>query len=323
LPAKFGKLYAFAILAKIFGIKLMLSSSRPFLRAVIYILLAILLFDLQGVIIKLLGDRYPVQQLATFRNIFGLLPSILVLYFSADWHSKGRKLKISQWRLGLIRGLFIAMAQFCFYLAITKMALATASTLTFIGPVLITLLSVPILKSQVGVWRWAAVIIGFIGVLLIMGPGDELFSLYSLLPIGAALGYSLSTVCVRLFDDEIPTALINMYASVGALAGSLTIMVLTTGYLETESITDWLLLFSMGMFGGFAVLSMISAYRLAKPSSLSPFEYFGIPFSFVLGWFFFDETPFGQLLPGVFLIVGGGILIAWREHKRARSGLQN
>ena len=296
----------------------MLSSSRPFIRAVIYILLAILLFDLQGVIIKLLGGRYPVQQLATFRNIFGMIPSLLVLYLSADWHSKGRILKIRQWRLGLIRGLYIAMAQFCFYLAITKMALATASTLTFIGPVLITLLSVPILKAQVGVWRWTAVIIGFVGVLLIMGPGNELFSLYSLLPIGAALGYSLSTVCVRLVDDEVPTALINMYASVGALVGSLTIMVLTTGYLQVESITDWLLLFSMGMFGGFAVLSMINAYRLAKPASLSPFEYFGIPFSFVLGWVFFDEAPFGQLLPGVFLIVGGGILIAWREQRKNR-----
>ena len=297
----------------------MLSSTGPFIRAVIYILLAILLFDLQGVIIKLLGDRYPVQQLATFRNIFGLIPSLLVLYLSADWHSKGRKFKMRQWRLGLIRGLFIAMAQFCFYLAITKMALATASTLTFIGPVLITLLSIPILKNQVGMWRWAAVIIGFIGVLLIMGPGGELFTLYSLLPIGAALGYSLSTVCVRLVDDEVPTGLINMYASIGALAGSLTIMALTTGYLKIESATDWMLLLLMGMFGGFAVVSMVNAYRLAKPASLSPFEYFGIPFSFVLGWVFFDETPFGQLLPGVFLIVGGGMLIAWREHRNSRT----
>ncbi len=297
----------------------MLSSLGSFKRAMIYILLAILLFDLQGVIIKLLGDRYPVQQLATFRNIFGLIPSLLVLYLSADWHSKGRQLKIRQWRLGLIRGLFIAMAQFCFYLAITKMAFATASTLTFIGPVLITLLSVPILKHQVGLWRWAAVIVGFIGVLLIMGPGNELFTPYSLLPIGAALGYSLSTVSVRLFDDEVPTALINMYASIGALAGSLTIMALTTGFLEIERTTDWLLLFSMGMFGGFAVLSLINAYRLAKPASLSPFEYFGIPFAFVLGWVFFDEAPFEQLLPGVFLIVGGGMLIAWREHRNNRT----
>ena len=294
----------------------MLPAPSHFLRAVIYILLAILLFDLQGVIIKYLGDRYPVQQLATFRNIFGLIPSLLVLVLSREWHSRGRKLAIRQWRLGLVRGFYIAMAQFCFYLSITKMELATASTLTYISPVLITILSVPILRHRVGVWRWLAVLVGFLGVLLIMAPGTEVFTPYSLLPIGAAFGYSLSTVCVRLVDDHVPTALINMYASVGALLGALGILFATTGYQPVTGVQDWLLLVAMGLVGGFAVLGLISAYRLAKPASLSPYEYFGIPFAFVLGWIFFDEAPFEKLIPGVFLIVAGGMLIAWRERKK-------
>lgn len=295
----------------------MLPSSNHFLRAVVYILLATLLFDLQGVIIKFLGDRYPVQQLASFRNIFGLLPSLLVLLLSREWHSRGKRLKIRQWRLGLLRGLSIAVAQFCFYLSITRMELATAATLAYISPVLITILSVPILKHHVGLWRWIAVITGFIGVLMIMNPGSDLFTAYSLLPIVASLGYSLSTVCVPLFDDEVPTALLNMYASIGALFGALLILFATTGYLGVDSATDWLLLLAMGLVGGFAVLALISAYRLAKPASLSPYEYFGIPFAFILGWFFFDEAPFGKLIPGVFLIVAGGLLIAWRERKKS------
>ncbi len=290
--------------------------TNNFTRAVIYVLLAIFLFDLQGVIIKFMGERYPVQQLASFRNLFGLIPSLLVLLLSRDWHAKGRKLRIRQWRLGLLRGLYIAAAQYCFYLSITKMELATATTLTYISPVAITLLSVPILKSQVGLWRWLAVLIGFLGVLIIMAPGSDVFTLYSLLPVGAAIGYSLSTVCVRLVDEQVPTALINMYASVGALLGALLVMFSTTGYQQVNSADDWLLLFTMGMVGGFAVLALIKAYRLAKPSSLSPFEYFGIPFAFVLGWFFFGEAPFGKLIPGVFLIVAGGMLIAWRERRQ-------
>ncbi len=294
----------------------MLPVQGPFARAVFFVLLAIFLFDLQGVIIKFLGERYPVQQLASFRNVFGLIPSLLVLLLSREWHSRGRILAIRQWRLGLGRGLYIAAAQFCFYLAITKMELATASTLTFIGPVLITLLSIPILEHRVGGWRWIAVVVGFCGVLLIMAPGTELFTLYSLLPLGAALGYSLSTVCVRLFDDTVPTALINMYASVGALLGALGILFATTGYLGVYSLNDWLLLILMGLVGGFAVLSLITAYRLTQPANLSPFEYFGIPFAFVLGWIFFDEAPFGRLIPGVFLIVAGGLIIAWRERVR-------
>jgi len=294
----------------------MLPSSNHFGRAVVYILLAILLFDLQGVIIKFLGERYPVQQLAAFRNVFGLIPSILVLLLSREWHARGRQLKIRQWRLGLVRGLCIAGAQFCFYLSITKMELATASTLTYISPVLITMLSIPILKHQVGLWRWMAVFIGFVGVLMIMAPGSEVFTAYSLLPIGASLGYSLSTVCVRLFDEHIPTALINMYASIGALLGALAIVVATTGYLQVESAQDWLLLIAMGFVGGFAVLALINAYRLTRPANLSPYEYFGIPFAFVLGWIFFDEAPFEKLIPGVFLIVMGGMLIAWRERRK-------
>jgi drug/metabolite transporter (DMT)-like permease len=294
----------------------MLPVSNRFLRAVIYILIAILLFDLQGVIVKFLGDRYPVQQIASFRNIFGLIPSLLVLFLSRDWHSRGKILKIRQWRLGLLRGLSIAVAQFCFYLSITKMELATAATLAYISPVLITILSVPILKHHVGLWRWTAVTVGFIGVLMIMSPGSDVFTLYSLLPIAASLGYSLSTVCVRLFDDHVPTALLNMYASVGALSGALLILFATTGYQGVDSAGDWLLLVAMGLVGGFAVLALISAYRLAKPASLSPYEYFGIPFAFILGWLFFDETPFEKLIPGVFLIVAGGMLIAWRERRK-------
>ena len=291
------------------------ASTHHFARAVAYVLLAILLFDFQGVIIKFLGERYPVQQLAGFRNVFGLIPSLIVLALSSEWHARGRLLRIRQWRLGLLRGLFIAMAQFCFYLSITKMELATASTLTYISPVLITLLSIPILKHRVGLWRWLAVIIGFVGVVMIMGPGREIFTPYSLLPIGAAFGYSLSTVCVRLFDEHNPTALINMYASAGALLGTLAIVFVTSGYSEVESLQDWGLLLCMGLVGGFAVLALINAYRLARPSSLSPYEYFGIPFAFILGWLFFDEAPFAKLFPGVLLIIAGGLLIAWREHR--------
>jgi drug/metabolite transporter (DMT)-like permease len=294
------------------------ASTHLFARAVVYVLLAILLFDFQGVIIKFLGDRYPVQQLAGFRNVFGLIPSVIVLLLSSEWHARGRLLKIRQWRLGLLRGLFIAMAQYCFYLSITKMELATASTLTYISPILITLLSIPILKHEVGVWRWLAVIVGFVGVVMIMSPGSAIFTPYSLLPLGAALGYSLSTVCVRLFDEHNPTALLNMYASAGALVGALAIVFATSGYREVESLQDWGLLLGMGLVGGFAVLALINAYRLARPSSLSPYEYFGIPFAFILGWIFFDEAPFAKLFPGVLLIIVGGLLIAWREHRNRK-----
>lgn len=297
----------------------MSNSTHSFAKAVFFMLLAIMLFDIQAAIIRHLGDIYPVQQLSSFRNAFGLIPSVLVLLLSSDWHSNGRVLIITQWRLALIRGLYLAGAQFCFYLSLTRMEFATASTLTFIGPIFITILAVPMLKHSVGIWRWGAVICGFLGVLLITRPGSEVFALVALLPIAASFGYSLSIVSVRLIDDRVPTALLNIYASIGALAGALIILFLTTGYQPVASPGDWLWLVGMGTVGGFAVLSMITAYRLTRPGNLSPFEYFGIPFSFLLGWLLFDEAPFSRLFPGVLLIIAGGLLIAWRERKQQPS----
>lgn len=289
----------------------------------LFLLLALFLFDTQAAIIKHLGDRYPVQQLASFRNIFGLLPSILVLVLSQEWHRSGRKISFSQWRLGLFRGLILAVSQYCFYLGITKLAFATATTLTYIGPIFITILSIPILKHRVGIWRWIAVATGFIGVLLVIRPGTDIFTFYALLPLVAAFGYALSTICVRLIDHSIPTALINLYASIGALICSSGILFFTTGYIPIKQPTDWVWLLAMGVVGGFAVFCIITAYRLTKPSKLAPFEYFGIPFAFIIGWLIFDEAPFDRLFPGVVFIISGGLLVAWRERKYSITRTQN
>ncbi len=173
-----------------------------------------------------------------------------------------------------------------------------------------------------GLWRWLAVGIGFLGVMLIMRPGAEVFSPYALLPVAAAFGYSLTIVSSKLFDDDVPTPLINMYTALGAIASSTAILFSTTGYIPIELAMDWFWLVAMGTVGGCAVMLMVSAYRLTRPGSLSPFEYFGIPFSFILGWVFFSEAPFDKLLPGVFFVVAGGLIIAWRERKNRITAAQ-
>ncbi len=284
-----------------------------FSRAIIFIMLAILLFDVQGAIIKYLGDRYSVQQIATFRNLFGLIPSFAVLYFSSQWQAGHRSLYIRQWKLALFRGVSIAVAQSCFYLSLIIMEFATASTLAFAGPLFITALSVPILHNRVGIVRWVAVFIGFVGIVLIMRPRGEIFELTSLLPIGAAFGYGLTSVLVRLFDKEAETATINLYTTLSALTCMFCLMIGLDAYQSVASVEDWLWLILMGLVGGFAVLFMMIAYRLTEPSNLSPFEYFGIPFSFIIGYLVFNEAPFGKLFPGAIFIVVGGLLIVWRE----------
>lgn len=290
----------------------------PFAKAVSIVLMAIFLFSVMSAIIKHLGGRYPAQQLSAFRNLFGLIPAIMLLLASQNWHEAGRPLAIRQWKLAFVRGGFIAIAQYCLYLSLTHLELATASTIMFAAPLFVTALSVPVLGEEVGIWRWLAVFIGFAGIVLVMQPGSDVFTLYALLPLGAALSYSCSSVSVRLFDAAVPTATVNLYSHVGALIGSIALIVATNGYVPVASYIDWLWIFTLGIIGGCAVLYLNSAYRRTQLSNLTPFEYFGIPYSLFLGWIFFAEAPFEKLFPGVILIVGGGFLIIWRERRLSR-----
>lgn len=269
--------------------------------------------------IKHMGSRYPVEQIALFRNLFGIFPNLLVLFFSAQWRSSGARWSLVRWKLGFGRGFLLIAAQMCLYSALVHMQLATATTLAFAGPFFVTLLSVPLLGHKVGVWRIGAVVLGFTGVVLVMQPGGDAFTLFAILPITAAFFYAVSSLTTRFFNADEPTALIGIYASIGAFVAALILVPIMGNWVPMTSLFDWLWFVGMGMVGGCAVLCLITAYRMADPSSLSPFEYFGIPFSFFLGWMFFNESPFSSLFPGVLFIVSGGLLVIWRERKMKHS----
>ncbi len=281
----------------------------------------IFLLDLMGAIIKHLSTGpggYGAAELSAWRNLFAMAPALVVLWLSADWRARGRRFRIRQWPLAWLRGGFVAAAQFLFYLSLARLAFATASTITFAMSLFIVAFSVPLLGERVGAVRWLAVVIGFAGVVWVMQPGSEAFTLDALLPLGAAVFYALTSVTARLVDEEVPTALINLYANVAALGGAVLLAVATGGFTPIASAGDLGWIVAMGTFGGCGVLCLMISFRMAEPSSLAPFNYFGIPFAFVLGWLLFDEAPFGQLFPGVILIVAGGLMIVWRERQLRR-----
>ena len=148
-----------------------------------------------------------------------------------------------------------------------------------------------------------------------MDVGTELFNIFALLPLGAAFGYALSSVLVKLFSSEVSTAQIQLYTQAITLFSATILLVMFSGYSPINSRTDFFLISLMGISGGCGVLCLVSAYRMIEPSIIAPFEYFGIPLSIFLGWAFFSEFPISKLFPGVFFIVGAGILIIWREEK--------
>jgi len=162
-------------------------------------------------------------------------------------------------------------------------------------------------------------VLGFVGVIWIVRPGGDAFTPAALLPLGAAACYALVGVTARMMDKDVPTPLINLYSSVVALGGAVILALLTSGFTPIQQASDFALIVTMGAFGGSAVLLLIMAYRMTEQSNLAPFNYFGIPLAFGLGWLFFDEAPWNELFPGALLILGSGLLIVWRERSLRRA----
>jgi drug/metabolite transporter (DMT)-like permease len=296
-------------------------SARPGDRvvpAILLSLLAVLLFDLMGLVIKHLSDTYGAAELSAWRNLFGLVPALIALVSTRRWHDAGHPLAMRQWHIPLIRGVAVALAQLCFYLALGRLAFATAATISYSNALFIVALSVPILGERVGLFRWSAALIGFAGVVLVMGPGRDGFSLDALLPLAAAMLYAVAGVTSRLLDEDVPSALVNLHSTSIAAIGALALALFAGGFTPVASTTDLAWIVAMGMFGGTAVLCLVVAYRMTEPSNLAPFSYFGIPMALLLGWIFFGEAPIDDLFPGAILIVAGGLMIVWRERRLNR-----
>lgn len=287
--------------------------------AIILSLLALVLFDAMGLIIKLLSTKFSAAELSTWRNLFGLLPAFLVLYASKTWRENGKKIIINQWKLALLRGVIASLAQLCFYWSLGLMAFATASTITYSGALFATAFAIPILGERVGIVRWLAVIIGFLGVVFILQPGSDAFTHYSILPLAAAAFYALLTITAKLFDSQVSSALVNVYASLSSTVCAAILTLFLGGFSPISSLDEIFWIIMMGAFGGSAVLLYVVSYRMTEQSNLAPFSYFGIPIAFFFGWAFFDETPWDAIFPGGILIICGGLLIFWRERSFKRS----
>lgn len=284
------------------------------------LLAGIVMLDCMGAIAKYLIERYPAQQISVARNVFGLLPTLAILL----WEGRGRigldSIRLRQWRLGLARGLMVAVAQLALYGSYLYLELATVAVIGYSGPLFITMLAIPWLGERVGVWRWGAVLCGFAGVMLVIGPGTEVFTWSGLLPAVAAFFYANSLVLTRKFDASVSHAAINLYAQAGAIAGSLILLLATsTAVLPDGSAADvfidlgWALL--LGGFGGFGVYFLTLAYRRTPASLLAPFEYFGVLSALAIGWIVFREWPVERIFPGVVFIAGAGLVIILRERK--------
>lgn len=285
------------------------------LKAIGTLMLALLCFDLMSILVRILSATYAAPELSAYRNVLGVIPSLMLLIYTGELRLRGSSLKIDRWKLALGRGVVVACAQLILYSALARLELATVATLAQTNALFVVILSVVFYRERVGPWRIAALIIGFVGVITILRPGSDTFTAAAVLPVIAALCYAVAMVSVRSFSADVSNGLLYLYSSV---ASALSAMVMVAFIGEFTPLQSWLdvgLIFAMSLLGGVGVLFLMIAFRMATPSTLAPFGYFAILSAFFFGWLVFGEAPVDTLFPGVLLIVGAGVLIIWRENR--------
>jgi drug/metabolite transporter (DMT)-like permease len=219
-------------------------------------------------------------------------------------------------KLQLARSLLLATTTGVFNAGVRLIPLATATTIMFLSPILVTILSIPLLKEHVGPRRWLGVGIGFIGALIVVRPWQTHLGVFEhgalLLLVAAFLNanYQIITRKVRLYDE--PMTSLFYTAAIGALATSC----IVPWYWHWPSAFDWLLFVGTGLVGGVGHLCLIQAFRRAPASVVAPFSYSALVWAAFYGWLIFSEWPDLWTWAGAALIIASGLYIFHREGRR-------
>ena len=300
---------------------------KTLLQAIAIMAFGKLLFAFQDVIIKEMSGAYPMHEIMTIRGLVAIPILLLVIHLSVRLHT----LILHHPGYHVLRGVLMFTAFMAFYVALSEISLTTATALFFTAPFFITLLSIPMLGERVGPRRFASILVGFIGVLIVLRPETGTFNSIMLLPVLAAFLYALCQLLVRYARLTAPPAIMSLYASIafavlapllglffiGADAGmatSASSRSLLLPWAVPDGI-DWLWLTLTGVTSAFGFMCMSFAYQNAEASRLAPFEYVLIIWVTLLSYLVWSELPDGQTLLGVTLIIGSGIYVVRREHK--------
>ncbi|MFV3131185.1 DMT family transporter [Niveispirillum sp. KHB5.9] len=278
-----------------------------------FFIAATLLFGIMDALIKHLTADYGTWQIMFFRASFSLLPIGILIARTGGAAS----LRTKSVTAHAARSLMGVAAAYGFFYGFSVMPLADVYALGFAAPLFMTALSVPILKEKVGWRRWLAVLVGFGGVMVMLRPGQGMFSLLALIPLGAAFFYALSMLFVRSLARTESNGAITFYFV--TTMGLVSFVCMIPGW-RTPDMTGFLLLALVGVVGGVAQIIFTQAFRLAAPSLLAPFEYVAMIWAAGFGYIFFAEVPDAAIWTGCAIVAASGLYIIHREtvlHRQA------
>ena len=276
------------------------------MKAIILNLSAWVMLPVMDGFAKYLSSTLPILQITWSRYFFTVvfvLPIMLVFFRkNLTW--------TEQPKLQLIRGLLLFCANILFFYSISIISLAKALTLAFIAPLIVTLLSPILLGEKVGFRRWAAVIVGFIGSLIVIRPGFVEFNLASSAALGTGVMYGFYLIVTRkLHNSDNPLLTLLLTGTVGAIIGS----IIMPAVWVQPTIDEWYMMFVIGFFASLGHFFLILSLRYSDASKLAPFGYFEIVPNIIIGYFFFNHFPNQWHFLGLFIIISSGIYIFRRE----------
>lgn len=285
-------------------------------KAILLMVLAMSALATNDAIMRWVGGAIPVGQMMVLRGVF----LIAFLYAGARFAFR-QVITLDQLRHKwcLVRGFAELCATYLFISSLFMIPIATATTLVFTSPILLTALSKFVFGEQVGPWRWGAVVAGFVGVLLITSPGQDDWDPALLMPLGAAFFVALRDSSTRMVAAHVNSASVTMTTALVVIVGGLVSYVWGGWTAVTATEVSWMAL--AGLIIAVSFFSYVVAIRMGELSLVAPIQYVIILWAAVYGWLIWDETPSLNSLIGSGIIVGSGLLILHRERvarKRAR-----
>lgn len=283
-----------------------LSGVNQPLRGIGLVVMATFLFASHDALSKFLGGIYPVVMVVWARYLVHTLLMAGIFLPKAGL----RVLRTSRPGLQLLRALSLLSTSLLFTAGLQYLPLAEATAVNFLAPVLVTALSVPLLKEHVTVGQWVAVVMGFVGVLVVVHPGGSLFTPAILFPFGSAMGFCLYQLLTRkLAAHDSPTTS-NFLAG---LCNTVLMTALVPFFWQLPSLQHGLLMLALGGCGMTAHLLLTQAFRHAAPALLAPFGYCQIVFAGLLGLLVFAQVPDSTSLVGIAIICLSGLGAAWMQ----------
>jgi drug/metabolite transporter (DMT)-like permease len=271
----------------------------------LYMFMSVCAFSIMDLIVKW-SDSYPLGQVLFFRGFFGVL-----LYFLIMPRDRIKNFYYTK-RPGLhfLRCFFGLIALLSIFTALRNLPLATVVSISFAAPIFTTILSIFLLSEKVGFFRWLAVIVGFIGIIIITEPGFTSLNIYFVYPVIFCLGMSYVAITIRQLSTSEPVWLISLYFSIAITLASF--FTIPYGWIMPD-IKDLVLLMSIGIFGGAANLWLSQSYKFSEVSLVTPLKYLALVFAIIFGYFIWNEVPSVKTLTGAFLVITSSIIIFRRE----------